>query len=77
MPNMEEVEKIEKLVRRIHQPYEISYDFYKLEKLFDDKVIYYIKLGISVEELEQRAKKVEEERRTLCKTNQKFFRGRI
>jgi hypothetical protein len=67
MPTMEEIEKIERLVRAIHQPYETSYDPWKLEKFFDDKVIYYIKLGVSIEELEQRAKRVEEERNNFCK----------
>ena len=56
--SLEQIEKIEELVRQIHGPKlgdEVS-KWWIWEKHYDDKVIYYLKLGVSVEELEERLK---------------------
>lgn len=59
MATMQEIEKIEELVKKIHAPRlgdEVS-KWWIWEKHYDDKVIYYLKLGVSVEELQARLKR--------------------
>jgi hypothetical protein len=58
---IEELERIEKAVRIIHEP-QGCYNSIEQEKLYDSKVIYYVKLNVPVEELECRAKELTKQR---------------
>jgi len=61
---IEELERFEKLVWKLHGGYYVGYpqrDFV-FEKSIDDKVLYYLKLGLTVEDLDFKVKKMEERR---------------
>lgn len=60
---MDEIEEIERLVRVIHEPQDgVSYNSDEQERLYDRKVLYYIKLGASLKEIRVRAKKTQKQR---------------
>lgn len=59
---MSDIEEIEKAVRIIHRPQSHEpYNTNEQEQLYDRKVLYYIKLGVSVKAMKAKAKKVQKQ----------------
>ena len=57
---VEEIEMMEHLVWSIHAPNYIGYPVrdFQLEKVMDDKVLYYLKLGMTSKDLIKKYKKI-------------------
>ena len=62
---IEEIEKFERLVRKFVAPFYIADSLgygrdYQYEKSIDDKVLYYLKLGLTCEDMEDKIKRRDE-----------------